>query len=354
MTQNKHKILFIDDELELASSRKELVDSLNKDYRLEVEAHHPVDIIDQLALNEIKDIYSLIIIDYKLNTVANAKGKTSTNNGYSLTSIFKERYPGTPVYLISQILEKDVSIGEHYDKMISHGLLTKENGRNMLFQDCEDYCTLKNQHTDLDCFEKIAKYLGTPDDDIDTIRRSLPLEFKNGLKNQLDTNSSTVIDEELSYIRLAKWINSKLLKYSGPLINTNDLAIMFGVKFEFIQTILSGKHSSEIEKFRYKGPFHHPSEFRWWSQAIFNFSSSIVPVEHQSMPWVAIPDILEIEQNQRAICVVCKGSHPECIGFDTDDVNLEKPYPAHWRCTTVSESYNIQPGFNPVFILDEM
>lgn len=269
--ENKFKILFIDDELLEENSRKQLVESLNRDTRFEVEAHHPVDILNIINKGDLDDKYTLIIVDYKLNGNANERGQFCVNNGYSFTSIFKEKFPGTPVYLISQILEDDISLGEHYDKMLSHHILTKQKGRDLLASDCADYSVLKDKVFDLSSAEEIADFLSVPVESIEDFKKSLPLEFRDGLTNASEVNTAEVIDKEASHIRFAKWINSYLLTKSGPLINLDELAILFGVELEYFKQEVFERFKKEMKSFEYNGVFASSNEKLWWAQSVFNY-----------------------------------------------------------------------------------
>ncbi|MCT8982457.1 hypothetical protein N4S66_18560 [Shewanella algae] len=351
--ENKFKILFIDDELLGENSRKQLVESLNRDPRFEVEAHHPVNILKIINEGSLDDKYTLIIVDYKLNGNANELGQFCVNNGYSFTSIFKEKFPGTPVYLISQILEDDISLGEHYDKMLSHHILTKEIGRNLLASDCADYSALKDRVFYLGSAEDIADFLSVPIDSVEDFKKSLPLEFRDGLTNASEINTAEVIDKEASHIRFAKWINSYLLTKSGPLINLDELAVLFGVELEYFKKEVLERFKKEMKVFEYNGVFASSNEKLWWTQSVFNYVVNLLGLEATSTPWEKIPQHLGIDNSHWAKCCVCKDYYPECIAYDSDDKKLSVKLPAHWRCTTVSESYDIPAGFSPIFILDE-
>ena len=136
---DEYKILFVDDAVGSQDARQNLINTLAKDARFDITSLHPIQAESKLLKNDLSNDYSIIIVDYKLSTIADEAGDNYHKNGYSLTSLFKEKLPEIPVYLVSQIIEEDVQVAEHYDKMLSHHILTKELGRDLLASDCADY-----------------------------------------------------------------------------------------------------------------------------------------------------------------------------------------------------------------------
>lgn len=351
--KNKHKVLFIDDELQGENSRMQLVQSLNMDDRLDVFPIHPVDLTNSINEHLIPNKYTLIIVDYKLSTHQNADGLTFENNGYSLTSLLKEKCPDTPVYLISQILTDDITMGEHYDKMLSHSLLTKSLGRDLLVHDCEDYTYIHSQRMQLDSIEKIINCLKVPDNSQDGFAKAIPLEFKSGLKSRLAIQPSEVIDQDSSYLRFSKWLNSTFITKTGPLISIYELAVLFGVNKDYLEASLMIDYQDDFCQFEYKGPFSRSNERRWWMQEAFDFAIKLSGAVSTSTPWREIPTALQIPEEHQSKCIVCHQNNPECIAFDIDDIKLEKRYPAHWSCVTLSQKHEELIGFDPIYILDE-
>lgn len=349
----KHKVLFIDDELQGENSRMELVNSLNMDPRLEVYPVHPVDLAASITEYLIKSSYSLIIVDYKLSTYGNANGETYNSNGYSLTSLLKEKCPDTPVYLISQILTKDVSMGEHYDKMLSHSLLTKIEGRNLLVSDCNDYRFIYSKLAGNNNIEDIFNCVNVPLSSREGFYKSLPLEFKSGLKDRLAIQPSEVIDQDSSYLRFSKWINSTFVKRTGPLVSIFELAVLFGMESRYFEENFIVSHQEIFDNFQYKGPFANSNEKRWWMQSAFDFAIALTGKDFSSTPWRDIPIALNLDIGSYSVCAVCREKFPECTAFDIDDNSLTKKYSAHWSCVTLSQTHEELVGFDPVYILDE-
>lgn len=349
---NTYSILFIDDEANKdGSSRKQLIDSLQKDPRFEVDAYHPEDFLDQLKEN--KNAFSkkltLIIVDYRLRSHGNANGTLCSSNGYSITSLCREKFPETPVYLISQILENDISNSDHYDKMISQAFLTKEEGRLRLYSDCSSYNSLLEPNPSLENLFKL------PEEDKDSFLEALPFEFKNFSIKQNTHESHKVLDREYPNIRFAKWVNQTLLTRSGPLISQEELYMTFGLKSSEQCLNQLDKYKEQIERCKYKGIFSNEQQPRWWAQSIFNLASSEVHVENQVMPWKEIPTNLDYPEECISTCVVCGDKLPECIAYDShDDIQLVDGRPAHWRCTSPSSNYEDITGFNPILILDDL
>lgn len=351
---HEHNILFIDDELQPSNSRLQLVESLNRDERFKVQAYHPVDIMKYIESGYLEDRYSVVIVDYKLNGNGNEKGELYSQNGYSMTSVFKEKLPYTPVYLISQVLSIEVGYGEHYDKMLSHNLLSKSTGRNLLANDCDSFKDLRDRASELFTFESIAKYMSIPSESIDDFRRVLPKEFKNGLSNKMGENGgSEVLDTDQAHIRFAKWVNTEFIVQSGPLIGAEELAVIMGIQFDFFEEIYCDKIKAMFEGLLYVGPFSKSNERRWWKQAVFSCLVDMLEPGQVTSPWKYIPAKLGLEDSKVAKCYVCHEVYPECIAYEEDDVDFRKKLPAHWRCTTLSEDVNLIPGYEPIYIVDE-
>ncbi|MBE0471262.1 MAG: response regulator [Methyloprofundus sp.] len=345
----RYKILFIDDEAnDHSSSRKQLIDTLVKDTRFDIEAVHPIDFQEILDRPDTGTTpYNLIIVDYKLGSKQSDSGSHYHSNGYAVTSLCKEKYPETPVYLISQILNKDVTLGEHYDKMLSHTFLTKSEGRDLLFSDCIHYATLNEKDFTL------KELFRLPKDDIDVFYQALPIEFKNIDTSKQTRETHEVLDKEPPTIRLAKWVNQVFLSRSGPLIDEDELAVLFGLK-KSDKCLSTLKERNEIKECLYTGIFSNSNHPKWWAQSIFNFASSLVDTENQIMPWKQLPTILGMPDDCLSTCVVCGEKNPECIAYDSDDLPLEQGKPAHWKCTSPSENHEDIPGFNPTLILHDL
>ncbi|WP_281559097.1 response regulator [Thalassomonas sp. RHCl1] len=347
----KFNILFVDDEVN--GNRKGLIANINYDERFNVTEYHPVDAIEDLDKGLIEDKYALIIVDYKLSHEPNRNNVSCHSNGYSLTSLFKEKLPNTPVYLISQILTDDISMGEHYDKMFSHSFLTSEKGRDLLAYDCEDHQQLLKEARNLNSFEKICEFLMVPNECKDAFKVALPIEFRKGLSNNLDNNSSQVLDKERSFIRFAKWINQIFLLKSGPLIDELEVAVLFGLDYEYFKTNFRKEYESDLMACEYKGIFAKTNEKKWWSQAVFDFAVSLADEDYISYPWKVVPKKLNVEEKFLSKCALCQENTPECTAFDRDETEGNTKYAAHWSCTVAAEDQVDLAGFNPVLYLDD-
>jgi len=344
----KYKVLFVDDVLSGNNDQNTIISGLNREQNLKVTVMHPVDAIVNLENSDVKD-YSLIIVDYKLNSNPHPDGRISKMNGYSLTSMFKEKLPNIPVYLISEIIVDEVSMGEHYDKKLSRHVLTIPRGKALLASDCEDHRLLFDKFESLGDSDSLGRLLKVPKESIESFKNSLPIEFKGGLSS----NADPVQDSEPSFIRFAKWINQVLLNRSGPLMDEKELAILFGLEFDYFNNKFKKDYESELADCEYQGVFSRSNEPRWWSQAAFNFAVKLADEEYVSNPSEQIPKVLNIDEKHWSKCVICTEYFPECIAFEASEEKLDKGYPAHWRCTLSAEDQVDMLGFNPILYLDE-
>lgn len=349
----KFSILFIDDELNSsdetqANVRVELVQILNKDKRFDVTSFHPVDFIKNNGEIGNKNLPDLIIIDYKLSGGGNRSSEKYYGTGYSMTSFCKERFSEVPCYLISQLIDEDISIGEHYDKKISHGFLTKPNGRDVLASDCLSYKQLKSDILEYSNGDLIIKTLQVPIEEKDSIKLAIPSEFWNELAKR---EPSGITDSESLLIKFTKWVNSTLLVRKGPLLNLLDLATLFGVeKNHFENEILkSNKFKEEFKEIKYNGIFCDSFSDRWWAQKSYNLAVSFLNGEGGSDPWRKIPNIIGVDNEFWSKCPVCDKHYPETVALDKES---GKYYPCHWSCCIGGELSDDIVGFEPLLYLD--
>ncbi|HEI8940829.1 hypothetical protein [Citrobacter freundii] len=352
MTQ-QFKIFFIDDELNSsdetqANVRVDLVNQLNKDTRFNIIPYHPVDFINQSTEAEIKTSPDLIIIDYKLSGGSNTQSERYHGTGYSMTSYCKERFADVPCYLVSQLIDDDVSVSEHYDKKLSHGFLTKQIGRDTLASDCNAYRILKNYLTQYKNGQLIISALNVPAEEENNLKIAIPSEFWNELALN---EPQKIADRESILIKFTKWINSTFLIKRGPLINSLELATLLGVTQDYFENgHIKNTPLKElfIEK-RYTGIFHESFPEKWWAQQCYNVAIDILEGDGGAEPWKSIPTKMNIPQEHWSICPVCNKHYPETVATDKDS---GQDFPCHWACSTAGEFSDDIVGFEPQLYLD--
>lgn len=346
-------IFFIDDELDSsndiqANARVELVKQLNKDDRFTISSFHPVDFMKKSGKALIRENPDLIIIDYKLSGGGNIDSEFYHGTGYSMTSYCKETYPDVPCYLISQLINDETAISEHYDKKLSHGFLTKEEGRDALASDCDAYRKLKYDIQNNTNGDIIFSALNVPEEEKDNLRIIIPSEFWKGLSLK---EVQSITDNESVLIKFAKWINNTFLVRKGPLINALELATQLGVSIDYLENGLLGnvKFKSSFNEAKYTGIFHKSTSERWWSQQSYNIAIRILEGEGGAELWRRIPEKLNIPEKDWSICPVCKKKHPETVAIDKES---GANYPCHWICCIGGDPSEDVIGFEPLLYLD--
>ena len=349
----KFQILFIDDELNSsnetrANSRVELVNQLNKDHRFKIISFHPVDFIKQSGEDQIKVSPDLIIIDYKLGSGSNTESERYNGTGYSMTSYCKERFPDVPCYLISQLIDDDISVSEHYDKKLSHGFLTRQTGKDILASDCESYRTLRNHIEQYQNAQLIITSLNVPEEEVDNLKIACPSEFWNELALRKPQN---ITDGESLFIKFTKWLNTIFLMKRGPLINSLELATLLGVSKDFFDTgEINGSPLKDLfNGKRYTGLFHKSFPEKWWAQECYNEAMNILDGESGSDPWKLFPIIMSVPKEYWSVCSVCNENFPETVATDKE---RGQDYPCHWACCTAGEFSDDIVGFEPQLYLD--
>ncbi|MGU5920301.1 hypothetical protein ACV1FA_18785 [Klebsiella quasipneumoniae] len=349
----KFQILFIDDELNSsdetrANNRVDLVNQLNKDPRFEITPYHPVDFIKLSSEDKIKVSPDLIIIDYKLSGGSNVKSERYHGTGYSMTSYCKERFADVPCYLISQLIDDDISVSEHYDKKLSHGFLTKQTGKDILASDCDSYRQLKKYIEQHQNGQLIITALNVPEDEIEGLKIAVPSEYWNGLALK---KPQGITDSESIFIKFTKWINTIFLTKRGPLINSLELATLLGVSENFFKEGKIGENALK-ELFidnQYTGLFYRSFPEKWWSQKCYNEAINILEGEGGAEPWKSFPVKLSIPKEHWAICPVCMENFPETVAVDRDS---GENFPCHWSCCTAGDYSDDIVGFEPQLYLD--
>lgn len=350
-----YQIFFIDDELNSSiesqtTGRATLVDSLSKDHRFEILPFHPVDFQDQSSEGKIEITPDLIIIDYKLGGGSNTNQKRYHGTGYLMTSYCKEKYPDVPCYLISQLIDEDISVSEHYDKKISHGFLTKPIGRDTLASDCSAYRLLKEEIKHIQNEELIVKLLKIPDGDRDSFKVAVPSEFLNELKLK-EKETQSVADSESVLIKFTKWINTIFLTRRGPLINAMELATLLGINVDFFENgSLDGRPiKNYFSEAKYIGIFGDGPSERWWTQQCFNQITILLDGIGSAEPWKLLPQVLNIPEMNKSRCAVCDKPYPEIVAIDRYN---GKNHPCHWACTAAGDLSDDIVGFEPQFYLN--
>ncbi|KJV27309.1 hypothetical protein [Pantoea sp. SM3] len=349
----KFNIFFIDDELNSsddtqANVRVVLVNQLNKDGRFNIIPYHPVDFIKQTSDDQIKIMPDLIIIDYKLSGGSNTKSERYHGTGYSMTSYCKERFSDVPCYLISQLIDHDVSVSEHYDKKLSHGFLTRLSGRDNLASDCLSYKSLKDFMSEFKGQELITKVLKVPHEEMTNLKVATPSEFWNELNFE---QPKSITDSESIIIKFTKWVNSTLLVKRGPLINSLELATLLGVSESFFKEgLINGEPLENLfSEERYTGLFCESFPPKWWAQQSYNKIMEILEWQGGAEPWKVFPAKLNIPEEYQSVCPVCGNKFPETVAKDKE---RGVDHCCHWICCTAGELIDDVVGFEPQLYLD--
>lgn len=346
-------IFFIDDELNSskgvhANARVELVQQLNTDSRFNVESFHPVDFMKLSGESKIKLNPDLIIIDYKLGGGGNTENLIYPGTGYTMTSYCKENYPDVPCYLISHLINDESTVSEHYDKKLSHVFLTKEEGRNALFNDCQSYRKIKLAISQYKGEDLIKSVLNVPKEEFDALKTAIPSDFLHRLASKMNDN---ITDSDSLLIKFTKWVNSILLVRKGPLIDKLELATLLGINVDFFENGLI--HGLQLKSLfyeaKYTGVFFDTSPERWWAQKAYNIAIQTTKEEVDSETWKSFPQKHNIPEEHLSRCVICNEKYPETVAID----KIEKGhYACHWACCIGGEPSDDIIGFDPLLYLN--
>lgn len=346
--QSKYVVIFIDDEAKLSktksySARAGLIDQLQKDTRFTLITFHPVE-FEQLGVNGRK-AYSpdLVIVDYKLQGVENDKGQNYDGTGYTMTSLCKEAFPDVPCYLISQLIEKSIEVGEHYDKKISHRFLTEASGKDVLASDCDSFRSIRNVNSDLESYFSL---LCVPDEQYGDVKNSLPYSLLQTLSS---SEQNEINDAEKPCLLFARWINKYFLARRGPTMSTLEFSTLLGLKEEYFLGDFTSMYEEDLEPLKYKGVFCNSFSTRWWSQLAYDFAMKLSKATNPSEPWIVVPTILGIDQNEWSSCEICNNPLPETVALDRERGEWGA---CHWACCIEGDISEDIAGFDPVLYID--
>lgn len=346
--QSKYVVIFIDDEAKLSkeksySARAGLIEQLQKDTRFELITFHPVE-FEQLGVNGRK-AYSpdLVIVDYKLQGVENDEGLNYDGTGYTMTSLCKEAFPDVPCYLISQLIEKSIEVGDHYDKKISHRFLTEASGKDVLASDCDSFRAIRNANSNLDSYFSL---LCVPDEQYDDVRNSMPYTLLQTLRT---SEQNEINDSEKPCLLFARWINKYFLSRRGPTMSTLEFSTLLGLKEEYFIKDFTSVYEDKLENLKYKGVFYNSFPTRWWSQMAYNFAIELSQGSSPSEPWRVIPELLSIDEKNWSCCEICAKPLPETVALDRESGEWGA---CHWACCIEGDISEDIAGFEPVLYID--
>lgn len=346
--QKKYVVIFIDDEANSLqtsgpSARAGLIEQLQKDARFEMTPFHPVE-FEQLGINGRKK-YSpdLVVVDYKLQGVENRDGQNYDGTGYTMTSLCKEAFPDVPCYLISQLIDKNIEVGDHYDKKISHRFLTETSGKDVLASDCGSFRAIRNASVDLDSYVNL---LCVPDEQCGDVRNSLPYPLLETLRSRVQNE---INDADKPCLLFARWINKYFLVRRGPTMSTLEFATLLGLKEEYFLDTFTKMYKEKLEPLEYKGVFCDSFPKRWWSQMAYNFAIELSQGESPSEPWKRIPELLGIDKNYWSCCEICDAPLPQTVALDRESGEWVA---CHWDCCVEGDLSEDIAGFDPILYID--
>ncbi len=336
-------VVCIDDEISTGSPRDNAINLLSERDFLKVLKLHPTKVIDWLKDKELEP--DMFVVDFRLNASA-LDGETFPFKGTSLVGMIRDVFPQVPVYLLSAFFEdkhsaKEVDI---FDRLITENNFLQPG---FILSDVRDFDGIKNSIPG--GIQNLLALLRSPESSVDDLRNVLPRDFTSDLEDEtveiegLETESTF---EFSGIVRFGRWVQRPLLADEGILCGDVHASVLLGMDIGyFMNDFLPSEEGAKfVQQTKYTGIFSDTSKRRWWKQAIFNYIYSHPNSQGEIVDELptSSPTILNVPEEQRAKCIVCREAFPQVVG-STDGLEL---YPVHRSCSELDPKAQVLPFFD--------
>lgn len=343
-------VVCIDDEAENNSDRARAINLLHERDELALIKLHPNQVMDWLQEPSAQP--HMFVVDFRLNAIADANGKTYPFNGTALIGMVRDVYPQVPVYLVSAFFTESHSAKEVeiFDRKITQDDLVEQN---FIRSDVEDFSLVAASTAQ--GIDSVLQLLQAPVCSLEDISQVLPRELSEGLEDEvvvIDGEQKSSTFEFSGIVRFARWVQRPLLTAEGILCSDLHASVLLGMEITyFTDSFLQSEIGREfIECAAYNGIFSFTSERRWWKQAIFDFVYSRPNAQEVAIDQLprCSGEILEVPTESQSICVVCSQPFPEVVARSGEDI-----FPAHRSCSEIDSKTHVLPYFDhPRIILE--
>lgn len=354
----KFNILFVDDDFNEESksqvNRLKVIEPLTSTNELNVFPIHPNE-FEEIANKAyfIKNSINIVILDYELSSHSLKKGgEKFKGNGRSVAARIREVSPTTPLYLVSRTIEENFNCSDVFEKVLTHRILTKAEGRKMLVSDAKDFQLIESKRENDKGLTSIIELLITPEDARESLKLSLPNEFHESLFKE--QNKDILKIGFVKSIKFIRWVLGKLTEYSGPLCTDQEAAQILGLSKDYFQKTYLGANRT-LKDCKYSGIFNSDKNRLWWRESLFNWVGEKLKNKNYNgeLPWKVLPTLTGIHAENRSKCVICKKEMPDCLAYSQQIPEKKVRYMAHWMCSKIADDMHPDFGFNEIYYLIE-
>jgi hypothetical protein len=269
------------------------------------------------------EVPGLVLVDWYLN---------QEDDGYDFKGLtfearLREVFGSIPVYGFSG---EEASFGgqlseERFDREFPIDKLTAPDVGEQIAEDIKDY-------------RRIKKAVGGSEADIidlldasdsakrEQVKSTLPGEFENGIPTEEDSGGS-------AGLQFARWVRNRFLRVPGPTWGPMFTATKLGIDVD----TFNEEYREKFESDRYQGVFSFSAEPRWWQRDIID---NIVSLNDDSNiaigeTWRSVPQILNVDSEDRPECEVCGDDYPETVA--QTETSPTGTYPVHYGCSRIKK-----------------